>query len=94
MPRASSAACLPAATARSSTAAATSDVHNKPCALLNARGFNDPLLAFLDQAVARGFLHPEHRDMVLVDDDPARVLGRLEQYRPPAISKWLDRDRT
>jgi hypothetical protein len=35
--------------------------------------------------------HPAHRDMVIVDDDPARLLGRLAAWTPVTVSKWLDR---
>ena len=29
--------------------------------------------------------------MLVVDDDPARLLERLSQTQPPVASKWLDR---
>ena len=41
-----------------------------------------------------GFVHPAHRDMVIVDDDPARLLDRLAAWTPVTVSKWLDRSRT
>jgi len=53
-------------------------VHRKPCGLLNVAGFYDRLGAFLDHAVAERFIRAEHRDMVLVDDDPARLITRLQ----------------
>jgi len=52
-------------------------IHHKPLGLLNIEGYFDPLLAFLDRAVAEGFVHPEHRAMAAVDDDPARLLDRM-----------------
>jgi hypothetical protein len=36
-------------------------------------------------------VHPAHRDMVVMDDDPARLLDRLAGWTPPTVSKWLDR---
>jgi predicted Rossmann-fold nucleotide-binding protein len=53
--------------------------------------FFDPLRAFLDGAVAAGFVHPAHRDMVIMDDEPARLLDRLAAWTPVEVSKWLDR---
>jgi uncharacterized protein (TIGR00730 family) len=66
-------------------------IHEKPCGVLDVAGFFDPLRALIDGAVAAGFVHPAHRDMVIVDDDPARLLDRLAGWRPVEVSKWLDR---
>jgi uncharacterized protein (TIGR00730 family) len=66
-------------------------IHRKPCGLLNVRGYFDGLLAFLDHAVAERFLRVEHRAMVLVDDDPHRLLERFAGYRAPGVAKWIDR---
>jgi len=68
--------------------------HRKPCGLLNVAGFYDRLVAFLDHAVAERFLKAEHRDMVLIDGEPAALLARLESYRLPEVSKWIDRGQT
>lgn len=65
-------------------------LHRKPCALLNADGYFDPMIAFLDGAVARGFVQPRHRDMLLIDTDPARLLERIGNYAAPAVEKWLE----
>jgi hypothetical protein len=32
--------------------------------------------------------------MVLVEDDPTRLLARFEQYEPPFVPKWIERDET
>lgn len=66
-------------------------VHRKPCGLLNVAGFYDRLGAFLDHAVAERFIRAAHRDMILVDDDPARLITRLQAWSLPEISKWMDR---
>jgi uncharacterized protein (TIGR00730 family) len=68
--------------------------HRKPCALLNVAGYYDPLLALVERAVTTGFLRPEYRDLVLVDDEIERLLDRMGDYRPPAFVKWVDRDET
>ena len=68
-------------------------VHAHPCGVLNSDGFFDALFAYLDRAVAEGFVRNEHRAMWMADDDPARLLDRFAAYRPPAIEKWLPSDR-
>jgi uncharacterized protein (TIGR00730 family) len=65
-------------------------LHAKPCGVLNVAGYFDPLLAFLDRMVAEGFVAPEHRDLLQVDDDPAALLDRLAAA-PVVAVKWLDR---
>lgn len=66
-------------------------IHSKPFGLLNAAGYFDPLLAFLDRTMAERFVRPEYRAMVLVDDRPEPLLDRMAAYEPPVIPKWLDR---
>lgn len=66
-------------------------IHAKPCGILDAAGFFAPLSALLDDAVTAGFVHPAHRDMVIVDDDPVRLLDRLAGWTPVTVSKWLDK---
>jgi hypothetical protein len=66
-------------------------IHAKPCGILDVAGFFAPLRALLDGAVTAGFVHPAHRDMVIVDDDPGRLLDRLADWTPVTVSKWLDR---
>jgi uncharacterized protein (TIGR00730 family) len=57
-------------------------IHGKPAGLLNVAGFFDPLIAFLDGAVKEGFLRPEHRELILLETDPAKLLDRLQAYAP------------
>ncbi len=65
-------------------------IHAKPCALFNANGYYDGLLALFDHAVAEGFVRPLHRAMVLAETEPDAVLNALSRYVPPAVEKWLD----
>lgn len=66
--------------------------HEKPCALLDVRGFYEPLLAFLDHVVDEAFLKPVHRGMLLVEQQPDALLDALRRYEPPAVTKWIGRD--
>jgi len=65
-------------------------IHDKPCAILDVAGFFDPLTALLDGAVTAGFVRPAHRDMLIIDTDPARLLDRLAAWTPVTVSKLLD----
>jgi uncharacterized protein (TIGR00730 family) len=64
--------------------------HNKPCGFLNINGFFDHLLQYFDHAVREGFLREEHREMLLVANAPAELLGLFAQYEAPVIRKWID----
>jgi uncharacterized protein (TIGR00730 family) len=62
-------------------------IHAKPCGLLDVAGYYGSLIAFLSNTVAEGFVAPEHRDALLVDSDPERLLDRFAEYRPVTLDK-------
>jgi len=69
-------------------------IQAKPCALLNVGNYFSGLLNQLDHAVGEGFLKPAHREMLLVEPDPSRILDRMGRYRHEYSDKWiLDADR-
>ena len=68
--------------------------HAKPCGLLNAGDYYDPLLSLFDHMVERGFLSEEHRAMILVDTEPQPLLETMRCYRPPKTAKWIDKEET
>lgn len=67
-------------------------VHAKPAGVLDVRGFFDPLLAFLDHATAEGFIRPQHRDLIVVDCEPASLLDRLAVTAMPLVDKVISRE--
>ena len=69
-------------------------VHRKPCGLLNVAGFYTPLAAFIDHAVSEGFIKPAHRAIVVVDDDPERLLNTLASVDLPDVPKWVRPEET
>jgi uncharacterized protein (TIGR00730 family) len=62
--------------------------HDKPCGLLNVRGYFDHLLAFLDHSRAEGFLRAENRSMLLCDESPVGLVRQFENYLAPGVDKW------
>ena len=62
-------------------------MHRKPCGILNVRRYFDPLIEFLDHVRDRGFLEPEHRDIILIDDNPEGLLRKLKSYVPRDTDK-------
>jgi uncharacterized protein (TIGR00730 family) len=66
--------------------------HRKPCALLNALGFYDRLLGFIDFVAGEAFMQPMHRDMLLVGENPEGLLEKMESYRAPPKTRWIARE--
>jgi len=67
-------------------------LQRKACSFLNVEGYYDALLALADRAAEDGFIRAEHRELLLVDDDPARLLDRLQNFVVPYVPKWVERE--
>jgi hypothetical protein len=65
--------------------------HKKPVGLLNVDGYYDLLVAFAEHQERESFIRPEHRNMLIVESDPERVLDRFASYVPPLVEKWIKR---
>jgi uncharacterized protein (TIGR00730 family) len=63
--------------------------HQKPFGLLDSAGFYSPLLKFLDHTAAEGFIRPQHRALVIVEEDAEKILARMKHFRPPNEVKWV-----
>jgi uncharacterized protein (TIGR00730 family) len=64
-------------------------LNDKPIGILNLENYFDRLLDFFSHTAAEGFLRHEHRNNLLVDNDPAELLRKMEEYRPLSIDKWV-----
>jgi uncharacterized protein (TIGR00730 family) len=64
-------------------------LHRKPCGMLNAAGYFDPLLAFLDHAVEEGFVRREQGAFIMAEASPLALLDRMAAWQPPAVAKWI-----
>ena len=64
--------------------------HAKPVGLLDVAGFYAPLLDFLARTVAEDFLKEAHYADLIVDEDPGRLLSRLEASGPPSEVKTAE----
>ena len=66
--------------------------HQKPCGILNTKGYFDSLLLFLDEAVEAGFVKKTHRKMLICSEDPEELLEILGKHRPPVMDKWVTQE--
>jgi hypothetical protein len=68
-------------------------LHQKPCGILNLGGYYQGLIAFIDHAVGEGFVHPGHRALIIVEEDPVELLNKFSRYSAPQVDKagWVKR---
>ena len=69
-------------------------IHNKPCGLLNVVGYYDHLIQFMDHALAQDFLKARHRALLIVEDEPSKLLGRFEEFIASQAVQRFDPRRT
>lgn len=69
-------------------------IHHKPCGLINTRGYYQPLLDLLGNAVKEGFLRAEHQTMVLTAERAKELLTLMEAHKPSQTAKWISREQT
>ena len=65
-------------------------LHQKPCGLLNVRGFYDGLLSFIDHSIDERFVRRENRSMLIVSSSPNTLLQLFDRYVPRVVEKWID----
>jgi len=61
---------------------------DKPCGLLNIKGYFDNYIKQLDHSVTEKLLRPEHRNMLIADEDETVLLKKLKNYEKVEIGKW------
>ncbi|MEG4320232.1 MULTISPECIES: TIGR00730 family Rossman fold protein [unclassified Microcoleus] len=66
--------------------------HRKACGLLNIEGFYDRLLSFLDYATEEKFIRPQHRTIFISEDNPVKLINRLDEFELPTLPKWIERE--
>ncbi|MGQ3284242.1 LOG family protein [Bosea sp. (in: a-proteobacteria)] len=62
---------------------------DKPAGLFDIEGYYQPFMGFIDHMIAQGFLPPAHRQGIVVDPDPARLIDGLVAFERVTVPKWL-----
>lgn len=63
-------------------------LHNKPIGILNVNGFYDHLLAHIQLMVQEGFLKNFHGDRIMIDQNPAQLIDKMNGQKIEYIDKW------
>lgn len=66
-------------------------IETKPVGLLNTNGFFDATIKQLDHMVAEGFLQPKNRQMLVVDNTVDGLMRKLNNYKIPENTKFIDK---
>ncbi|MDZ7774800.1 MAG: LOG family protein [Bacteroidales bacterium] len=61
----------------------------KPFGFLNVDGFFNHLLGFIERGVADRLIRKEHYDSIAVDEDPQKLLQKLDTSEGVAMDKWI-----
>ena len=64
-------------------------ITDKPIALYNTLNYYDKLIEFIDYAVSQGFIRKEHRDNLIVSDDPEILFKELSRHKSISIDQWI-----
>ena len=69
-------------------------LHDCPCGLLNVAGYFTPLVDFLRNSVASGFVRPAQLESLVVASSPEDLLLRFQRFQPDRTGKWFPTDLT
>jgi uncharacterized protein (TIGR00730 family) len=61
---------------------------DKPCALFNVKEYFNEYIKQLEHSVQEKLLRPEHRDMLIVDENEKTLLEKIRRYEKVEIGKW------
>ena len=64
-------------------------VFDKPVALYNVNGYYDGIVEFIKHIANEGFMRREHAENLIVSDDAKDLLGKMEQFEPADVTKWV-----
>lgn len=64
-------------------------ITDKPVALYNTLNYYDDLIKFIDHGVNQGFIRKEHRDNIIVSDNPETLFKELNKHKSIDIKQWI-----
>ncbi|AOW17073.1 Rossman fold protein, TIGR00730 family [Polaribacter vadi] len=66
-------------------------IEQKPVGLLNINGFFDGVLMQLDKMVEEGYVKPENKKLLIVEDSVEKLLEKMNSYKAPKISHVINK---
>jgi uncharacterized protein (TIGR00730 family) len=68
-------------------------LHKKPVAIFNINNFYKGLEILIKTMTRTGFLKPQNKDMLLINDDIEVLLDLMSHYKAPEVGKWIVKER-
>ena len=65
-------------------------ISDKPVALYNTLNYYDSMIQFIDHAVSQGFIRKEHRDNIIISDNPETLFKELSRHKSIDIEQWIE----
>lgn len=65
-------------------------ITDKPVALYNTLNYYDNLMNFIAHGVSQGFIRKEHRDNIIVSDNPETLFQELSRHKSIDIKQWIE----
>lgn len=64
-------------------------LHSNPCGLLNIADYYADLAAFFNHQFAEEFVSANHRQIIVIEDDPNELLDQFADYKAPPLKNIL-----
>ena len=65
-------------------------IHNKPIGILNVDGYYDRLIDFINISVEQEFVYKNNLDMIVIDKDAKNLIGKMKDFKPVKVRKWME----
>lgn len=65
------------------------DLHPYPVCFYNINGYYDKLFSFLEHMVTQGFLKQAYVDNLILEEDPKKLISRIENFETMSVKKWI-----
>jgi uncharacterized protein (TIGR00730 family) len=69
-------------------------LHSKPIGVLNVNGFYDELEKQVQKMFLCGFLTEKHVKCLIFDENPAKLIEKMEKWENPVKVRWINEDQT
>lgn len=64
-------------------------LHDNPCGLLNVADYYADLAEFFDHQLAEEFVSADHREIIVIEDNPSELLDQFADYEAPPLKNVL-----
>jgi uncharacterized protein (TIGR00730 family) len=64
-------------------------IHSKPIGILNINNYYDLLIEYIHRCVTEGFIKGINLEMIIVENDSARLIQKMKEFKPVQVRKWI-----